>query len=875
MDNIRATIHTLFSRINSSDIISGLYDLKICSSELGVTEDMFCEKFATEYKCYTQDQVRELYRLLESEWEYPQVEEDISEKKKSLFYVPLHFVNEVLTKKDNIPLCKYSHLLRWRHLSYCLGEDLLTTSFLAFQDHLSGYNRQSFFWPAVIGQDNPAINFILEKGVTDLHFHLRGSSLNYELNWLCLMNNFQKQYYKFKKLNQCLSPRVSTRDTESWDTYYNATLIACAIRYYLHLILIGDRKQNTFREQLLEALHNRGTLFISRLYEELEEINTEKFLYGYKLKCKDRDACLDYAIVNREEYWPFQKPSSKLSEIILSGERRLLYGMFFRIYQGLASREEQTLFYIYLLQKNQMREAFVQLNGMEGFKNFSDYEYRKELFIDGTSPYKDLVPQLAMDIAFAGRHLKYLECRITPKDTDTELIRSISTIEAQINPYKNFYRKRDKRVMQKNPHYYILHFIKKKDDEEKYLQYNTWGFTKYRHFTLRNEIRRQGKATLEAIEKSSQMKNLIVGIDAANSELHCRPEVFGPIFRYMKHNCQSHSLGFTYHVGEDFWDITDGLRAIDEAILFLNMNGNDRLGHALALGIDVKSYYSHRNNRIVLSKQNILDNVVWLHHKARQFGIPMPTDIGLEMDSTFKAFYDEIYMDSKNPLSTKSACVDYRDMDIYYKSWLLRGDDPSCYLGAADDIMQSVREMRWITWEDKTALNTIDTEIISARKHKDAIKLYQYYHYDAGVRKRGYERYELKLSSSLIALIKQVQSALCRYVASIHLGIEANITSNKVIGSLNKYIEHPVVNLYNYGLSADYNIKQDYQISVSINTDDRGIFDTCIEREYALLALAVEKSKNEENKERYNSRAIYEWLEHIRTLGFEQRFKKE
>lgn len=79
------------------------------------------------------------------------------------------------------------------------------------------------------------------------------------------------------------------------------------------------------------------------------------------------------------------------------------------------------------------------------------------------------------------------------------------------------------------------------------------------------------------------MAEWIVGMDAANSELYCRPEVFGPIYRYMKQFCNSatdlselgseyyrgqRSLNFTYHVGEDFWDITDGLRAIDEAILF-------------------------------------------------------------------------------------------------------------------------------------------------------------------------------------------------------------------------------------------------------------------------------------------------------------------
>ena len=58
-----------------------------------------------------------------------------------------------------------------------------------------------------------------------------------------------------------------------------------------------------------------------------------------------------------------------------------------------------------------------------------------------------------------------------------------------------------------------------------------------------------------------------------------------------------------------------------EAILFLNLKAGDRMGHALVLGLDVEAYYKHRNCRVVMSKQNILDNVMWLHRKACTLGI--------------------------------------------------------------------------------------------------------------------------------------------------------------------------------------------------------------------------------------------------------------
>lgn len=50
----------------------------------------------------------------------------------------------------------------------------------------------------------------------------------------------------------------------------------------------------------------------------------------------------------------------------------------------------------------------------------------------------------------------------------------------------------------------------------------------------------------------------------------------------------------TYHVGEEWKDVADGLRAIDEAILFLNMGNGDRLGHATVLGIDIEDWYQKK-----------------------------------------------------------------------------------------------------------------------------------------------------------------------------------------------------------------------------------------------------------------------------------------
>ena len=68
-------------------------------------------------------------------------------------------------------------------------------------------------------------------------------------------------------------------------------------------------------------------------------------------------------------------------------------------------------------------------------------------------------------------------------------------------------------------------------------------------------------------------------------------------------------LQLTYHAGEDFLDIIDGLRAIDEAIIFCGLERGCRIGHALALGINPQDYYEYKNQKIILTKQVLLDEM--------------------------------------------------------------------------------------------------------------------------------------------------------------------------------------------------------------------------------------------------------------------------
>lgn len=96
--------------------------------------------------------------------------------------------------------------------------------------------------------------------------------------------------------------------------------------------------------------------------------------------------------------------------------------------------------------------------------------------------------------------------------------------------------------------------------------------------------------------------------------------------------------------------------------------------------------------------------------------------------------------------------------------------------------------------------------------------------------------------------------------------VESNPSSNLRIGDMDSYIKHPIFKFYTTPnlLKLDFT----HNISVSINTDDKGIFNTSLEREYALLAAAYSK----EHTTKQEQSDLFEWLDSIRKMGLEQSF---
>ena len=149
-------------------------------------------------------------------------------------------------------------------------------------------------------------------------------------------------------------------------------------------------------------------------------------------------------------------------------------------------------------------------------------------------------------------------------------------------------------------------------------------------------------------------------------------------------------------------------------------------------------------------------------------------------------------------------------------------------------------------------------------------ELYMHYHYDTKIRKNGDKEVVFKVPCGYADLVKNIQDAMIKELVQKGIGIETNPSSNYLIGPIKKYNEHPIIRFNGRKLKK---IDTNMALQVSINTDDQGVFDTSLENEYAIMTIALKKTKDENNQLLYDLEDIYAWIDYVRRMGITQSFK--
>lgn len=821
MEALRKTLELIFLKEDPNKILeAGSLPTSYCRNDVILSSREI-------FSALTLDQVEAVFKQVDDVWLKPGNTSmtKFVEGFPSVFNVLLNFSSEVMSTSSMVPVVKYDSLLRWHDVTNLLTEDLFTTSYLASKDAAFRRSRSHFDWKPCVDHDNTTLNSIFSQPMAELHSHLKGASLNFELNWLNLMNKPWQRDSEFKDFIVSQRPSALSVLGESIQpSIYSFIIKAAAIRLLMVERQIGIVSLNT--KGILSLIH-ATSLKEQKIYLDSikREIGTVKYLHSKRFK----GFLPDYAITNNccsdTELMPFS---------ILTGERAFMYRAFREIYERDSEKVQDTLFYAYLLIKNRFRQELIQTNSYKGFENFGIYERRKEGFIPDEGAYANLVQAEAVSTFFSGKAPdSYLEVRITPKPYVFELESSIKHLVDTIGNTVKWGEKK------KYQYRFILHFIKQRDIYK----------TGPRHKSLRSKVKRSSISLVRWRNlEFNKNADRIVGIDAANSELFCRPEVFSQAYRFCRQynwnssNKTPNELHFTYHVGEDFYDVIDGLRAVWEAIHFLGLTRGDRIGHGLVLGTEVKSYYAIRRGLVYLPRQVLLDNIVWILHEG---------DFQGSVDKLYRDLIDLYYALAMEIYGDKPL------LDDYFQSLCLRGDNPETSRCTSRPVS------RWNQLDEND-----DVFAVAARKNERAILLFHQYHFDRDVVSRGNSVIEFKVDDALIEVIQKARMRMLHLIEEMGIAIETNPTSNIKIGHMSTYNTHPLMEFNNVGLNSTGQYRG---ISVSINTDDRGVFGTSLEREFSLVAAAQEKQYKKGESD-VPPRVIYDWLDKIRKMAFEQRF---
>lgn len=855
MDTERGNLEILFQRIPYYWINSNTEGMRIRHDYKAVNMQLYLKYAKDVFQYNSEDEIRNKYRFLEEKIEG-----------RNVFHIILEFAKQVLIYDGSEIKCKIDEMLRWREISFQLGQDLFTCAFLADNTVKKGIYIENFSWVPIAPSDDIRLYNILKKGIAENHFHLNGSTKIFELNWICLMNVIENRRHDFKKIPDALQMRRMENAGLQMrsESLYEECQKAALYRIYLFVCLKGDAYLSCEVEKIYKKIEQGVP--VSFFMSKIQDIITlAKYIYGamvgntYTNETLKDNMYADEAITNNKHVLDYALEKIMIRKNdndcrLLSGERKFLYDCFMAIILEKFDENQSNIFYRYLSIRTQFRGELIQVNRQVGFANFSNYEKRKEIFIEEIRMYEDELIRLAINEPLSRDYMKYLEVRICPNDTPSKLYNKIVRYQKIVNE-----NSRDKLS-------YVLHFPKSED--------TPFHQSLPRHYKLRESVMRKSKSIAILLNTETLAKDCIRGIDACANEVNCRPEVFAQCFRFLsdivfesKYTCNGQKqnimtkLHTTYHVGEDFLDIVDGIRAVDEVLLFCRLSRGSRIGHGLALGIDPYSYYCYKGKTIVMEKQRLLDNIAWLLCKSDELGISVERSLRTELESKFFELYKEIY----------GKIIDHEvTMLEYYQSWKLRGDNPELYRQESDNIKEIVKKTKnAVIRYDRYGFNDQDENIDVIRDIKNIRKIYHAYHFDEMVRKKGNEMIIQKVGKRYADVVKQLQDGMIHQLVMSGIGVESNPSSNYLIGTIKKYEEHPILRFNSRKLG---NVPTNMSLNVSINTDDQGVFDTLLENEYALMLLALKKAKDDEGQYKYDIEDVYEWIDYVRDMGIQQVF---
>lgn len=745
--------------------------------------------------------------------------------------------------KESDPLLshfsEYDKIELWSHISRRAIVDLLIAAcYVNFgvDDIACLYNAPDLIYLA----DMP-LKLVLQRGVAETHMHAN-AGISYQIQWQSQMS------FEYK------SDKIPT------GLLFCSFFRFCSARYF---------EQNEYNGSFLDFLcsnqddREKLSYFFELLKEKDEEYVEKTGMKGYgdkiwkqyhslkeKYKYKDKDKTGDFLL---DTVYLNYRYMSVSSEII----------WYYQLLSHIKKNYDPLLceyFFAYVRLKNEFFANKIQKTAIGGL------DYFQERYNNATELKPD---ELRLWYYYIFReqcrtgNLEIIELKINPKvksgsHTKRNLIdlmkmETLHQIKDIVGGYKKYIESRME-TANDNIRFpqlgLIYHFIKNNDSDN----FNGLNCCFQYHLEMHNcfdynSIREKDMLFIDALyELMSEVPLLtdyVVGIDAASIENDAEPWVFAPVFKYARTSENTvpfssekrsmiQNIGFTYHVGEDFRHIVSGLRHIDEVLTHFEYRSGDRLGHAIALGVDVDKWISE--NRIVaIPIGEYLDNLLWMWQYAKSSDLKISSD-NLELRIMQTA--EQIYGGNAYDISVFTLWKVYQEKFKMYNTDYVDviAEKGICSLnpGVKGD---GKYEFKWL----------VSTHYCPC--------YYEIYSRTVFVTSSGEEA----------EFIKRLQREIIKKAEGMGVYVETNPSSNSIIGDIPSIFDHPIIRLNNEGLgTGEQNCNC---VLSSINSDDPIVFSTFVENEFAYIyySLLNEGCKRER---------VLDWIDKIRKHGLDSTFIK-
>ncbi|MEM9656067.1 MAG: hypothetical protein AAGA65_28530 [Actinomycetota bacterium] len=552
----------------------------------------------------------------------------------------------------------------------------------------------------------------------------------------------------------------------------------------------------------------------------------------------------------------------------------------------------------YLVCRTHHWQLATQQGRTTGLRHFKRY------FASSQRKPKDITSLQKAEVVFDRlRHwkgLRVLEGRVAPPESSHDLV-----------PWVLAFARPDDRRIQKFG--LVAHFKKEPEDLEDRVFSSRlpspalrlrWG-------KRRRRVRDEGMRLYRMLRRPTPVTPFIVGIDACNLELATPPEVFAPVFRFLREfpislmgdsrhfspfvNLDasirelvgSRRLGMTYHVGEDFRHLLSGLRAICEVVEFLAPQPGDRLGHGTALALSPKTWLEHNGFQAVVPKLEWLDTLVWVHH----FLGPGDDLVGeLAIEDLIQRYSWEIYSPAvgsrydplglergrtwrgrerrapKGPRRRGLLDWDWSPLTLW-DAWKLRQLEPYSLDTRALLKGELVLKTTWIYTEEERRWQAVQERVLrGARREvgsRNAYMLLALYWLDPGVRHRGHEITVVDMQAQKegwLELCRRVEDRMKHLIHEKELVIEVNPSANRIIGPMESYDQHHV-----FDLTLDEERRLSRGVRVTVNTDNPAVCNTTLAHEHYLIGEVLIARGVPEGE-------VVKWLEWLRKNGEDYNF---